>query len=82
MAATPSSTSPTTAIEDFAVDADILRLADLLDENDDGVTVGSALDGDVLIGFSGGGSVELQGVQSNGATTLADLAQLITIDFG
>jgi hypothetical protein len=36
----------------------------------------------VLIGFGGGGSLELQGVQSNGATTLADLAQLITIDFG
>jgi hypothetical protein len=36
----------------------------------------------VLIGLGGGGTVELQGVQSGGATTLANLAQLIAIEFG
>ena len=60
----------------------MLRLADLLGPDDAGVAIGSSLDGDVLIGFGGGGTVELQGVQNPGITTLADLAQLITIEFG
>ena len=60
----------------------MLRLADLVDENDDGVTVGSSLDGDMLIGFGGGGTVELNGVQSNGPRRSAELASLITVEFG
>ena len=67
---------------DFEVDTDVLRLADLVDANDDGVAVGSALDGDVLLTFSNGASVELNGVQNPKIDTLAELAQFITVDFG
>ena len=69
-------------IEDFEVGTDVLRLADLVDENDDGVTVGSSKDGDILVSFDGGGSVELNGVANAGIDNLADLANLITVDFG
>jgi hypothetical protein len=69
-------------ILDFEVGTDVLRLEDLLGPKDNGVAIGSSLDGDVLIGFGGGGSLELQGVQNPGVTTLADLTQLITVDFG
>jgi Ca2+-binding RTX toxin-like protein len=69
-------------ILDFEVDADVLRLADLVDDNDDGVVVGSALDGDLLLTFSNGASVELNGVQNPKIDTLSDLAQFITVDFG
>jgi hypothetical protein len=60
----------------------VLRLADLVDANDDGVAVGSALDGDVLLTFSNGASVELNGVQNQNVDTLIELAQFITVDFG
>ena len=70
------------AIEDFDVGTDVLRLADLVDENDDGVTVGSSGDGDILVSFAGGGSVELNGVANPGINNLADLANFITVDFG
>lgn len=72
----------TDSILDFEVEEDVLRLADLLGPKSNGVAIGSSLDGDVLIGFGGGGSLELQGVHNPGVTTLTDLAQLITVDFG
>ena len=60
----------------------MLRLADLLDENDDGVTVGSSKDGDILVSFDGGGSVELNGIANVGINNLTDLANFIAVEFG
>ena len=70
------------AIEDFEVGIDVLTLADLLDADDAGVSVGSSSDGDILLGFDGGGSVELNGVANPDINNLADLADFITVDFG
>ena len=70
------------AIEDFEVGIDVLTLADLLDADDAGVSVGSSSDGDILLGFDGGGSVELNGVANPRINNLADLADFITVDFG
>lgn len=69
-------------ILDFEVGVDVLRLADLVDETDDGVAVGSALDGDLLLTFQDGASLEFNGVQNPKISTLAELAQFITVDFG
>ena len=69
-------------VTDFVVGTDVLRLADLVDEDDDGVAVGNSFDGDILIAFAGGGSVELNGVANPGINNLADLANFITVDFG
>ena len=48
----------------------------------DTFSVGSSADGDILLGFDGGGSVELNGVANPGINNLADLADFITVDFG
>ena len=69
-------------ILDFDVEEDVLRLGDLVSPKENGTAIGTSLDGDILIGFGGGGTVELQGVHNPGITTLADLAQFITIEFG
>ena len=69
-------------ILDFEIGIDVLRLADLVDETDDGVAVGSAVDGDLLLSFSDGASVEFDGLQNPGVATVAEPAQFITVDFG
>lgn len=56
--------------------------ADVVDENDDSVTVGKSADGDVLISFAGGGSVELNGHANIGIEDLFELANVITVEFG
>lgn len=69
-------------ILDFEIGVDVLRLADLVDENDDGVIVGNALDGDLLLSFANGASVEFEGLQNPGIATVPELAQFIAVDFG
>jgi Ca2+-binding RTX toxin-like protein len=70
------------AIEDFEYGTDVLRLADVVDENDDSVTVGASADGDILISFAGGGSVELDGHANIGVENLFELANVITVEIG
>jgi hypothetical protein len=51
--------------------------------NDDSVTIGSSTDGDLVISSAGDGSVELNGIaNNNGIDSLAELANVITIEFG
>jgi hypothetical protein len=59
----------------------VLRLADVIDENDASVTVGSSADGDVLISFAGGGSVELNGHANVGIENLFELGNVITVEY-
>jgi len=53
----------------------------VVDENDDSVTVGKSADGDVLISFAGGGSVELNGHANIGLENLFELANVITVEY-
>jgi Ca2+-binding RTX toxin-like protein len=68
-------------ILDLDTSMEALVLEGLADANAPGVTVGSTADGDVLITFANGSSVELDGIQNQGWSNLDQLDDFVQIAY-